>query len=193
MSHRFSTILILIGLSGCGATSEVDLRTGNGLSPEALRDQSTASARALIENLGSQQVFAMLGWQANPAYQPLQQCFDHWYQSAVAAPTDIENCDGHIKDLSRLYASYGVEALPVLFKSEYYWAQRNDYLSGWEDRVKEWVDAGGTKDDFSYLKHPNCAEPLQSGWTGSDYFYDGNESPICRFYKIEALENEEHK
>jgi hypothetical protein len=159
------------------------------LSSEKFRRKSGDAARALIETLGPQQTFAMLGWQANPAYQPMEHCFAHWSQAAVAKATDIENCEGHVSDLSRLYASYGVVAAPIIFKSVYYWDRRNAYLAGWNARVKAWEDAGGTEDDASYLKHPNCVEPLQTGWTGSDYLYDGSESPICRFYKIEALEN----
>lgn len=163
----------------------------NFLASENTRREFDTAARALIKTLDQQQTFAMLGWQANPAYQPLDHCFDYWHQAATTklTSTEIEDCDGHIKDLSRLYASYGVEAVPALFKSEYYWDQRNIYLTGWESLVTAWEDAGGTEDDASYLSHPNCAVPLQKGWTGSDYFYDGAESPICKFYKIEAIEN----
>lgn len=170
-------------------TPQGDLRTGAGMSIDMLKPHAEYTARQLIKSLGQQQTFAMLGWQVEPDYVPMQHCFDHWHFAKAANKNDIENCEQHVKDLSRLYASYGVDAPPVLFKSEFYWDQKNQFDLAWPKLVDKWKTEGGSEEDISYLKHPVCAEPLQKGWTGSDFFYDGNEHPICRAHKLEQIEN----
>lgn len=167
-----------------------DLATGIGMSADDLKVHSESMVRNLIETFGQQQTFAMLGWQQGPDYKPMQHCFNHWHGTGELALTvkQVDDCELHVKDLSRLYASYGADAKPVLFKSYYYWEQLKKYHSVWPGLVEAWKAAGGKKGDASYLKHPVCAEPLQKGWTGSDFFYDGQESPICSTYKIEAIE-----
>lgn len=147
----------------------------------------------MIKSLGQQQTFAMLGWQIEPDYMPMQHCFDYLHNAMELVIKDIVNCEQHVKDLSRLYASYGVIAQPILFKSEYYWDQKSQFDNVWPILVDKWKAAGGTKMDSSYLKHPGCVEPLQRGWTGSDYFYDGSENPICRAHKIEMIENSQER
>lgn len=167
-----------------------DLITGIGMTHVALKTHSDAAARDLINSLGQQQTSAMLGWQVEPDYWPMQHCFDHWYGTGEISPSaeQIADCEVHVKDLSRLYASYGVDAWPVIFKSNYYWDEQDKFGLAFPHLVEDWKAAGGTKDDESFLKHPNCAEPLQEGWTGSDFFYDGQEHPTCQSLKIEALE-----
>lgn len=160
---------------------------------EAPLRSADQAARELIDQLGPQQTFARLGWQQNPDYQPPSTCFDYWSGPAeqVISETEINDCEAHARDLSRLFASYGTEAEALVFKSEYFWAQSDDFnINVFPQLVDAWKAAGGSEDDASFLKHPVCAEPLQEGWTGSDYFYDGREHPLCGFYKIEALEEE---
>ncbi len=130
----------------------------------------------------------MLGWQVNPDYKPGAQCFEHWHQGKTLDAGQIEHCESHTRDLSRLYASYGVDAAPIVFKSDYYWEQKAEFDQAWPELVRQWEAAGGQREDSSYLQHPGCAKPLQQGWTGSEYFYDGRENPICRAHKIEQLE-----
>ncbi len=192
-------------LAACGGSAEApstpgqaadqekiqgDLTTGIGMSAENLKTYSETMAKDLIETFGQQQTFAMLGWQQEPDYKPMQYCFDYWHGSGEEALTvkQINDCELHVKDLSRLYESYGADAKPVLFKSYYYWDQLKKYHAIWPSLVAAWKAAGGRKEDTSYLKHPVCAEPLQKGWTGSIFFYDGLESPICRTHKVETLE-----
>lgn len=157
------------------------------------RTTSENAARSFIETLGPQQSYAMLGWQVGPDYKPMQHCFDHWYDQGeiVINNQQIKDCDLHAQDLSRLYASYSVEVDPIVFKSKYYWTRKTEFDQAWPKLVEAWKASGGTKDDASYLNHPGCVIPLQTGWTGSDYFYSGDENPICRAHKVEAIEGAE--
>ncbi len=150
------------------------------------------AARQLIRTLGAQQTFAMLGWQQNPDYKPTQHCFLYWHDAYTLSTQQSMDCEHHVRDLSRLYASYGVDALPIVFKSAYYWDQKARFDQLWPGLVNDWKSTGGRKEDASYLQHPGCAKPLQQGWTGSEYFYDGSENPICRAHKLEQIE-ERHK
>lgn len=170
-----------------------DPRTGVGMSADALKARSDAMTKALINAFGEQEAFAMLGWHQAPSYKPMEHCFRYWYdvEGTKLDAEKIQSCEEHVRELSRLYASYGVDAAPVIFKSEYYWDRRFENALTFTKRVKEWKAAGGTKEDASYLNHPVCAKPLQTGWTGSDYFYDGRESPICATFKLEAKEAKE--
>ena len=72
-----------------------------------------------LGTLGPQQTFAMLGWQQNPDYKPMPHYFDYWRGTnpTVLQEEQIKNCELHVKDLSRLYASYGVEAKPRIYRS----------------------------------------------------------------------------
>ncbi|WP_155838342.1 hypothetical protein [Hyphomonas beringensis] len=147
------------------------------------------AARQLIEDLGAQQTFARLGWQQNPDYKPPQHCFDYWLQEGDQAlqEAEIEDCEAHASDLSRLYDSYGTDAEPIVFKSRYYWDELETFGLQFPQLVTEWEAKGGSEDDPSFLDHPVCAKPLQEGWEGSDYFYDGAEHPLCRLYKIDPV------
>ena len=164
-----------------------------GLSPAAQNEGVTAgssfdgAARALIAELRAQQTFARLGWQQNPDYKPAEACFDYWTAPGTSALDAAEkrDCDAHAEDLSRLYASYGTEAAPAVFKSTYYWAEHEKFGLEFPGLVAAWEANGGSEDDPSFLDHPVCAGPLQSGWTGSDYFYDGAEHPLCRLFKLD--------
>lgn len=177
--------------AGQDATGQGNLTVGAGMSAENAKSHAERAARQLLETLGPQQTFAMLGWQVNPDYMPMQHCFDYWHDvnESELQPQDIEHCEQHVKDLSRLYASYGIDVQPVAFKSKYYWDQKTQFDLVWPELVDHWKAAGGSKEDASYLKHPGCATPLQQGWTGSDFFYDGRENPICRAHKIELIES----
>ncbi len=174
MPRQLMCSILLFGLAGC-ATSD-----GN---PDA-------SAQVLIEALGPQQTFARLGWQVEPDYKPAEHCFNHWHERADAqiSESEITDCDLHAQDLSRLYASYGTDAPPSNFKSEYYWQAYNAYSLDYPGLVEHWISMGGSEDDASFLDHPVCADTLQQGWAGSDYFWDGAEHPLCRLYKVEAIE-----
>lgn len=199
------TILLLgASVSACQGNHDVpplnadsEIIADQGMPPEKLKPYSDSAARDLLETYGHQETYAMLGWQANPDYEPMARCFEYWYgatnqddnQPDPYVP-DVEDCEQHVKDLSRLYASYGVEAKPAVFKSRYYWAQKKDFYPVWLKLVETWEADGGSEDDESFLNHPVCAKPLQEGWTGSEYFYDGAEHPLCRLYKLEALEKE---
>ena len=200
-----SWLIVYVLLAACGGATEDpstidhtevmlkaqgDLTTGIGMSTDNIRAHSESVARDLIETFGRQQTFAMLGWQQEPDYKPMQRCFDYWRGSGKVAlqVKQIDDCELHVKNLSRLYASYGADAKPILFKSDYYWDQLKKYHSVWPGLVEAWKAAGGRKEGASYLKHPVCAAPLQKGWTGSIFFYDGQESPICRTHKVEAME-----
>ena len=159
--------------------------------PADFRQKADDAARQLIAALGPQQTFARLGWQQNADYQPAEACFDNWHGRGETALDDsqIADCEAHVDDLVRLFASYGTQVDPIVFKSDWFWAESSAYATSVFPRlVKEWERAGGSEDDASFLKHPNCAEPLQQGWTGSDYFHDGSEHGLCRLYKLEALE-----
>jgi len=147
------------------------------------------AARQLIEDLGAQETFAHLGWQQNPDYKPPQHCFAYWLEEGGPALQDaeVEDCDAHASDLSRLYASYGTDAEPIVFKSRYYWDELETFGRQFPQRVAEWEAKGGSEDDPSFLGHPVCAEPLQQGWEGSDYFHDGAEHPLCRLFKIDPV------
>ena len=73
----------------------------------AAADQNAAdrAARNLIEQLGAQQAFAMLGWQQNADYKPAETCFKAWAAAADFTAPDLPDCDAHAEDLARLYAS----------------------------------------------------------------------------------------
>lgn len=152
--------------------------------------QAEHAAHQLLDSLGAQQAFAMLGWQQNPDYMPPRHCFEHWHHDNALGPRALRDCEQHVKDLSRLYASYGVNAPAIIFKSAHYWDQKAEFDLVWPALVEKWKAAGGRQDNASYLDHPGCAKPLQQGWTGSDFFYDGREHPICRAHKIELLESQ---
>lgn len=154
----------------------------------AAADQNAAdrAARNLIEQLGAQQAFAMLGWQQNGDYKPAEACFEAWEDTDFTAP-DQPDCDAHAEDLARLYASYGAVVDPVVFKSDHYWGAWEDFSLAFPGLVADWEAAGGSEDDASFLDHPVCAAPLQQGWEGSAYFYDGAEHPLCRLYKIDPV------
>ncbi|GGB76400.1 hypothetical protein GCM10011503_26460 [Henriciella pelagia] len=166
--------MLACGLSACGPTPAA--RNGD------------AAARALIGELGPQEAFARLGWQQNPDYKPPERCFELWERAdASGEGPSLANCEGHVADLARLYASYGDEAHPAVFRSRYYWAEHEAYGRVFPQLVADWEAAGGSEDDASWLDHPVCAEPLQEGWTGSEYFYDGAEHPLCRLYKLDPV------
>lgn len=166
-----------------------DINAGLVRGAETGKSDADGAAKLLINKLGTQQTFAMLGWQVNPDYKPADHCFEYWQGTKALPASAVRHCEQHAQDLSRLYASYSVDAPPIVFKSEYYWAQKREFDRAWPELVKAWKADGGSQDDTSYLKHPGCAKPLQQGWTGSEYFYDGREHPICRAHKIEQLEN----
>ena len=156
---------------------------------EALRTSADArddAARQLINKLGAQQTFARLGWQQNPDYEPAEPCFDFWWGAVgpSLSDQDVSDCEAHASELARLYASYGTEVDPIVFKSRYFWDERDLFDLIFPDLVEAWKDAGGNEDDPGFLDHPVCAEPLQTGWAGSDYFYDGSEHPLCRLFKL---------
>ncbi|MCZ4297506.1 hypothetical protein [Henriciella marina] len=145
------------------------------------------AARDLIERLGAQQAFAMLGWQQNADYKPADACFEAWAAAADFTALGLPDCDAHAEDLARLYASYGTEVQPVVFRSQAYWAAWEDFSLAFPGLVADWEVAGGSEEDASFLDHPVCAAPLQQGWEGSAYFYDGAEHPLCRLYKIDPV------
>ena len=155
----------------------------------AAADQNAAdrAARDLIEQLGAQQAFAMLGWQQNADYKPAEACFEAWAAAADFTAPDLPDCDAHAEDLARLYASYGTEVDPAVFKSGAYWAAWEDFSLAYPALVADWEAAGSSEEDASFLDHPVCAGPLQQGWEGSAYFYDGAEHPLCRLYKIDPV------
>ncbi|HIG22732.1 hypothetical protein [Henriciella sp.] len=155
----------------------------------AAADQNAAdrAARDLIERLGAQQTFAMLGWQQNADYKPAEACFEAWAAAADVTAPDLPDCDAHAEDLARLYASYGTEVDPVVFKSDAYWTAWEDFSLAFPGLVADWEAAGGSEEDASFLDHPVCAAPLQRGWEGSAYFYDGAEHPLCQLYKIDPV------
>ncbi|MEZ5986118.1 MAG: lysozyme inhibitor LprI family protein [Hyphomonas sp.] len=175
-------------------------RSDDGISSRAQENESPASsfdpdadeaAKQLIEALGPQQTFARLGWQQNADYKPAEECFELWADKAGSdlSEDQISGCEAHAADLSRLYASYGTVADPLVFKSSYFWAESDAFnINTFPQLVAEWEASSGNEEDASFLKHPVCAGPLQEGWTGSDFFYDGSEHPLCRLYKIEVLE-----
>ena len=141
----------------------VALATETPGNPSAAINQSHISgaeraARQLIKTLGPQQTFAMLGWQQNPDYKPAQHCFVHWQDAKELNAQQTLDCEQHVKDLSRLYASYGVDAPPVVFKSAFYWDQKTRFDQLWPGLVKDWKVAGGREEDASYLQHPGCAK-----------------------------------
>ncbi|WP_084420294.1 hypothetical protein [Henriciella litoralis] len=183
MGARISALVMACCLSACG------------LSPVSQKASETAgltadeAARALIEELGPQQTFARLGWQQNPDYKPAEPCFEYWNTPDTSALDAAEkrDCDAHAEDLSRLYASYGTDAAPLVFKSRYYWAEHEKFDLEFPSLVAAWQANGGSEDDPSFLDHPVCAGPLQTGWTGSDYFYDGAEHPLCRLFKLDPV------
>mgnify|MGYP000144406086 CR=1 FL=1 len=105
----------------------------------------------------------------------------------LACQRVFPDCEAHAEDLSRLYASYGTPVDPLVFKSDIYWAEWADFGLQFPALVAAWQANGGSEDDASFLDHPVCAEPLQTGWDGSDYFYDGAEHPLCRLYKIDPV------
>lgn len=157
------------------------------------QSNADAAAKALIDELGRQQAFARLGWQQNADYKPSADCFDHWTNENAEAlsSSDVRNCETHASDLSRLYASYGTNAPPIIFKSQIFWAEVDAFnINIFPRLVDEWQSAGGSEDDKSFLEHPVCAEPLQAEWDGSEFFYDGAEHPLCRFYKMEMMEGD---
>ncbi|RIJ23637.1 hypothetical protein D1224_05085 [Henriciella barbarensis] len=145
------------------------------------------AARDLVARLGAQQAFAMLGWQQNADYKPSEACFEAWRATPVLTAPERPDCDAHAEDLARLYASYGQAVEPVVFKSQAYWAAWEAFSLTYPGLVADWEAAGGSEDDASFLTHPVCAAPLQTGWDGSAYFYDGAEHPLCRLYKIDPV------
>ncbi|MGB7298406.1 MAG: hypothetical protein WBD34_03735 [Burkholderiaceae bacterium] len=163
----------------------------NSTAPEiqSCKPDAEQAACKLIRTLGAQQTFAMLGWQQNPDYKPAHHCFLYWHDANALNAQQTMDCEHHVKDLSRLYASYGVDAPPIVFKSAYYWDQKARFDQLWPGLVEDWKSSGGSEEDASYLQHPGCAKPLQKGWTGSEYFYDGAENPICRAHKLEQMED----
>ena len=170
------TLIAAVCLTACAASP-------------AAADQSAAdmAARDLIERLGAQQAFAMLGWQQNGDYKPAEACFEAWAAAADFTAPNLPDCDAHAEDLARLYASYGVVVDPVVFKSDAYWAAWEDFSLAFPSLVADWEAAGGSEEDASFLAHPVCAAPLQQGWESSAYFYDGAEHPLCRLYKIDPV------
>lgn len=171
-------------------TSEVSAAPASGTASAAsFSARADEAARQIMNELGAQQAFARLGWQQNPDYQPAEQCFDFWLGAGGQglSDQDVSNCEAHASDLSRLYASYGTEVDPMVFKSRYFWDERDRFDLVFPDLVEAWKAAGGSEDDPGFLDHPVCAEPLQTGWTGSDYFYDGSEHPLCRLFKLDPI------
>lgn len=159
-------------------------------SPAAPAPATSAADRAasdLIARLGPQQTFAMLGWQQNADYKPADACFEAWAAAPDFTAPDLPDCDAHAEDLARLYASYGAVVDPVVFRSQAYWAAWEAFGLAFPGLVADWEAAGGSEDDAGFLDHPVCAAPLQTGWEGSAYFYDGAEHPLCRLYKIDPV------
>jgi len=111
---------------------------------EDFQSRSEKAAQDLIKSLGPQQTFARLGWQVEPDYKPLDHCFEHWYGAGPETLTteQVANCELHTEDLSRLYASYGTDAPPIIFKSKYYWAELEKYHLAYPKLVEEWEAAG---------------------------------------------------
>ncbi len=157
------------------------------VSATSFSSEADSAARKLLDDLGPQQTFARLGWQQNPDYKPAEDCFDAWYGEGQSALTgsEAQDCETHAKDLARLYDSYGTVVDPIVFKSRYYWSELERFNQVFPQLVMAWQADGGSEDDRSFLDHPVCAAPLQKDWTGSDYFYDGAEHPLCRLFKID--------
>ena len=184
-------LAVAISASSCASvdvTSKVSAAPASG-TPSAASFSARAddAARQLINKLGAQQTFARLGWQQNPDYEPAEPCFDFWWGAVgpSLSDQDVSDCEAHASELARLYASYGTEVDPIVFKSRYFWDERDLFDLIFPDLVEAWKDAGGNEDDPGFLDHPVCAEPLQTGWAGSDYFYDGSEHPLCRLFKLD--------
>lgn len=159
------------------------------------QNSADGAARQLLAEIGPQEALALLGWQQNSDYQPAEEFFDYWRDESdiTVSREKIDACEEHAVDLLRLYASYGTVAGPLVFKSAFFWAQSRAFtISVFPKAVEAWRSAGGSEDNASFLRHPVCATSLQQGWAGSEHFYDGNEHPLCRPYKIEALEAEWH-
>lgn len=192
-------LVVVCCVSACASTDVTSHSDGkisgsvqeNEIPVSSFSDGADEAAKQLIEALGPQQAFARLGWQQNADYKPTEACFDLWADNSGEdlSAEQVNNCEAHAADLSRLYASYGTVVDPLAFKSTYFWDEVwNFNLQVFPQLVDAWKAAGGKEEDASFLRHPVCAEPLQEGWTGSDYLYDGSEHPLCRLYKVEALE-----
>jgi hypothetical protein len=184
-------LAVAISAASCASgdiTSEVNGAPASGtVSAASFSVRADDAARRLINELGAQQTFARLGWQQNPDYEPAEPCFDFWLGAGAPglSDQDVSNCEAHASDLSGLYASYGTEVDPIVFKARYFWDERDRFDLVFPGLVEAWKAAGGNEDDPSFLDHPVCAEPLQTGWAGSDCFYDGSEHPLCRLFKLD--------
>lgn len=184
-----STSLFAAEVRG-GATSDAKSFPGEVPSLSDFGTRADTAASQLISTLGPQQTFARLGWQQNQDYQPAGHCFEFWYRTTKTSldAAQISDCETHANDLARLYASYNTEVDPVVFKSRLYWSAKKEFYQKFLQLVQNWQAAGGSKENASFLKHPVCAVPLQRNWQGSDFFFSGHEHPLCRLYKLEALE-----
>ena len=181
-----SSLKLRTNESSTQSGAERDISAWNSRGGDFLA-KADAAERQLIEDLGPQQTFLRAGWPQNQNYQPPQDCFGYWLEEGDQAPQESEVgvCAAQASGLSRFYDSHGTDAEPIIFKSRYYWAWLNSFQVEFPRLVEAWKDIGGCQDDPSFLYHPVCAEPLQEGWEGSDYFYDGAEHPLCKLFKID--------
>lgn len=146
---RTLTLSALILLTACSGDPVEDLRT-----------ESRIMAQSMIEAVGDiHDVSVILSpWDS---YMPKPLCFDIWYESpnaASATSDDSQTCETWVRELAELYASYGYDVSPIVFKSRSFWNQiENHYNSdAYDNLIKAYYDGGMKGHD------PSCPKTQQA-------------------------------
>ena len=140
----------LLALTGCGDTASNDapLRASEPDIPPA--ERADAAARAFVERVGAQDIRAITwNWKNG---RPPDACYAHWRAETAANRDTRDLCQQWAEDLSALFASYGVEAEPVVFASDWFRTFRDDE-SYYMRQYLSWEEGNA--------QHPDCSR-LQS-------------------------------
>ena len=140
-----ASLLLACNESSAPTASESDVASGD----------ADATAKAFVERIGEQNVRALTwNWKNG---RPPDLCYAIWAGEAADPSRDKSRmCELWAEDLSGLFASYGVEADPAVFKSPWFKAFRDDssyygsqYL-GWEEGADRHPDCSDYQSTFEW-------------------------------------------
>ena len=150
VATAFASVLLL---AGCGAG---DSRTDAPASvTDSLPERADAAATAFVERIGTQNVRAITWNWSNG--RPPEACYAQWAGAeGQGVPDQRELCERWVEDLADLFASYGVEAEPLVFKSAWFRSFR-DNGSYYGPQYMAWEKGDA--------RHPDCSDfRAQSKW-----------------------------